>query len=152
VLARGHLHCGLERLVHALHSSGRSGRSSSFLDFSAMAPMKVRKRKRTKASSPLATSTKEIKDMFQAIGEAITRWQQVESVLFDIFDNCMTCRALGPPAVAFTAVDNFRAKLAMTDAVVRLRLKGSDADLAKWEALRNRTAKYIIAMLSAYPN
>ena len=73
---------------------------------------------------------------FSHLGKALDEWTQVENHLCFIF--MVTLRAPHlRAAAAFYAVENFRSKLGMVHAVVRLA-KLNAAKMAEWEALRKR--------------
>lgn len=62
-------------------------------------------------------------ELLRAVGQCITQWSRVEDALYMIFHHCIYCPALFPSQAAFVSVENFRSKLAMTDAVVRVSLQ-----------------------------
>ena len=61
-------------------------------------------------------------ELLQAVGQSITSWALVEDALYKIFHVCIGSPSIVSSAAAFLAVENFRSKLAMTDAVVRTHL------------------------------
>lgn len=79
---------------------------------------------------------------YAAIGKAVTQWQAVETGLSSIF-----CALVGPPGnsglanVAFYSVDNFRAKLTMTDNVVLTRFSFLPNRIIGWTKLTERIRK-----------
>jgi hypothetical protein len=81
----------------------------------------------------------ELDHMFQAIGEAISAWQTVENSLFNIFFQCLGAPSMGAASIAFSSVENFRAKLGMTDALVHFRLKDRDDAILEWDTLNRKT-------------
>lgn len=73
-----------------------------------------------------AISSSEIDEIYVAIAESLSAWQRVEDALYKIFHTALGCPALAPSSAAFLAIENLRSKLAVTDAVVRIRLPRSD--------------------------
>lgn len=82
-------------------------------------------------------TTTEYDDLLQAVGQAISDWAFVEEGLFEIFFCAMGCPALGPPACAFIAADNIRAKIAMVDSMVR-HSKATQPMLPDWIKIHER--------------
>jgi hypothetical protein len=77
---------------------------------------------------------------YAAIGQAITEWSQVENHLFTVLEMSLKPANHMLSAAAFYAVDNFRAKLGMVDAVVQLALVGSP-QLPKWDVIMRALSK-----------
>ncbi len=76
--------------------------------------------------------------LMHAVGEALTYWSFVETGLFRVFHEAIHCPALGPSSSAFIAVENFRAKLSMTDSALRVS-KQFQPHIKAWEALQKRS-------------
>ena len=81
--------------------------------------------------------TAEFNELLQAVGQAITDWAAVEEGLFQVFFRGLACPALGPPACAFIAADNVRAKIAMVDSIIR-HSSLTEPLRSQWDALRKR--------------
>jgi hypothetical protein len=90
---------------------------------------------------------------FSAIGQAITSWSQIEAQLCNVFAAALG-QAYAIPGKgfvmnggcsdAFYAVDNFRAKLSMTDQVFRGQVRDiycADMLLDCWTKAHNRARK-----------
>ena len=75
--------------------------------------------------------------LLRAVGSALTNWSFVETGLFRVFHEAICCPALGPSSAAFVAVENYRAKLSMTDAALRSS-KSFQPHTQTWEALQER--------------
>ena len=69
--------------------------------------------------------------LLSEIGQSITSWTILESHLYRIFHHCIGIKGLNSSAAAFNAVENFRSKLGMTDAVVRIYL-GKSQLMSVW--------------------
>ena len=83
------------------------------------------------------TQEEECQLFYAAIGEAITEWAHIDDALYMVLHRCLQPADHMLVAAAFYAVDAFRTRLAMADAVVRYRLAGSQ-HVADWEKLRRR--------------
>jgi hypothetical protein len=87
---------------------------------------------------PPATLTLEEEEVrfYAAIGKALTQWQSIETGLANIF-----CAIVGRPGdsglanIAFYSVENFRAKLAMTNNVATARFSFVPARNSEWCSL-----------------
>ena len=88
----------------------------------------------------LKARTAEFDGLLQAVGQAITDWAQVEEGLFHIFFRALAAPALGPPACAFIAADNVRAKIAMVDSIIR-HSSLTKPLIPQWEELLKRLNK-----------
>jgi len=85
-----------------------------------------------------AILTESQRDVYAAVGRALTEWNHVEAALCRFYCQCL---APGPgiyPASGFWAVVSFEAKLKMTDAIARACLDGHPRLLETWNALNNR--------------
>lgn len=83
---------------------------------------------------------KERHDLLLAVGEAISAWSRVEAALQDVFHICIGGKALGPTSAAFIAIENFRSKLAVCDAVVKAHL-GKNQLIGFWEKQFEQTRR-----------
>jgi hypothetical protein len=72
---------------------------------------------------PSATKTTLLIDegvaFYHTIGQAVTRWAEIETTLFWIATRCFTDSDAGTLGKAFYAIENFRSKLAFVDRAIR---------------------------------
>jgi hypothetical protein len=102
----------------------------------------------------------EAKDLYQAIGAALTAWGKVEQALCDTYILCVVPQAAAPYAAAgasFWSVATFEGKLKMTEAAVTIWLREVPELSACWERttiklrekskLRNKLAHGIVCRI-----
>lgn len=83
------------------------------------------------------SNSSESDDFYQTLGRAITAWQHVEVLVYEI-----AYRLIGPEnprafSAAFHSAMNFNVRLAMADAAAQITL--AEPLLAEWKKLRKRT-------------
>ena len=94
-------------------------------------------------------SSRERRELYQAIGEATTAWAKVEGCLGLIFIGMVAGNAMTISNVlrhtaaraAFHAIVNFNSKLAATNAAARWFLATQPSWPERWNALYNRTKR-----------
>lgn len=73
------------------------------------------------------------------IGVTLTQWAFVEEALMDIAGSCVNKRDADTVAHAFLALDSFRHKLAMVDALVSNAFAKKPLRIKEWKALQVKT-------------
>jgi len=86
------------------------------------------------------TPEEECRAFYAALGEAITEWTHVEDGLYMVLERCLRPADHRAIAAAFYALDAFRSKLAMVDAVVWHCLADSPR-LPDWQRLHKAIDK-----------
>jgi hypothetical protein len=71
---------------------------------------------------------------FQAIGRAITMWQQVESALCAVFVNVSTCQMADVASAIFYSFQDFSDKLNLVNSAARLSLSAAHG-LNDWNTI-----------------
>jgi hypothetical protein len=88
------------------------------------------------------TPEEECRAFYAALGEAITEWSHVEDGLYMVLERCLRPADHQAVAAGFYALDHFRSKLAMTDAVAIYCLAGS-THLEAWQKLHKAIERRI---------
>lgn len=77
---------------------------------------------------------------FHAIGRALEQWARVEAELEEVAEACVSPEDSGAIIAGLNAVENFRSKLAMCDAMV-IHCFSSSPHLALWSNVKTKTGQ-----------
>lgn len=78
------------------------------------------------------------RDLYTAVGIALSRWNRVEWSLCNLFSTCISADFSGASSRAYWAVLSFDAKLKMVDAAMRARCSSLPRFLSQWNKINNR--------------
>ena len=92
-------------------------------------------------------------DFFAALGRAISKWANVESSLFGLYNTVLQAKNWDVSSAAYHSVTNLKTKLDMVDAAIRTAYpirnkpkentnKSNEQLLKKWNTLKRRIHDY----------
>jgi hypothetical protein len=88
----------------------------------------------------ISDSDKERLDFYAAVGEAITKWANIEGALLNLLSRLLRAEEFQPLSAGYYSMVSFKAQLAFIDAVAMYVLE-KDEDIIEWNAIFNKLGR-----------